>query len=59
MFLELSTIHNEKIYLNTDEIRLFKKYDKDPRLTVVELRYGSYLVTEKPEEIMEMLKGGN
>lgn len=57
MFIGL-TPYNDKAktkYYNTEYIRAFRKDSMD--YTVLELQYGTDLVTERPEEIMEMLKG--
>lgn len=58
MFIGLTT-YNDKTktkYYNTEYIKAFRK-DDDKNYTVLELQYGTDLVTERPEEIMEMLKG--
>ena len=64
MFLKLTDcVHNEPVFLNSNEIRKFSKYNKANEQTIantcIELQYGTMLVKERPEEIMEMLKGSN
>ena len=55
MFIGLTTYDDKRIkYYNTEYIRAFKK---DKHYTILELQYGTDLVTERPEEIMEMLEG--
>ena len=55
MFLRLTTLENQKIYVNENEIRKFYK-DNDKYTTVV-LNYGVDVVKETPKEILTMLKG--
>lgn len=58
MFIGLTT-YNDKTktkYYNTEYIRTFRK-DDNKDYTILELQYGTDLVIERPEEIMEMLKG--
>ena len=43
-------------YFNTEYIKTFRR-DNERNYTVLELYYGTDLVDERPEEIMEMLKG--
>lgn len=64
MFLKLNECSNkEPIYINSNEIRKFYKYERinDQTIgnTIVELQYGNIIVKETPETIMEMLKGSN
>lgn len=59
MFLELTTHENKKVYLNENEIRKFETCDHDIKYTCINLKYGTLLVKQRPEEIMEMLKGSN
>ena len=56
MFIELTTYNDKTKYYNTEYIRTFRK-DDNKDYTVLELQYGTDLVIERPEEIMEMLKG--
>lgn len=60
MFIGLTT-YNDKTktkYYNTEHIRAFRK-DDNKDYTVLELQYGTDLVIERPEEIMEILKGSD
>lgn len=57
MFLKLITHENKTIYLNVNEIKKFEKCEHDSNLTAIDLQYGTTLVKQRPEEIMEMLKG--
>lgn len=56
MFIGLTTYNDKTKYYNTEYIRTFRK-DDNKDYTVLELQYGTDLVIERPEEIMEMLKG--
>lgn len=56
MFLKLTNTDNTVKIYNTEYIRSFYKNDNH---TVVELEYGTDIVKERLEEIMEMLKGAN
>ena len=60
MFIKLhDCVHNEPVYLNSDEIRRFYKNIKVNEQSVgnaiVELQYGNMIVKEAPEAIMAML----
>ena len=60
MFIGLTT-YNDKTktkYYNTEHISAFRK-DDNKDYTVLELQYGTDLVIERPEEIMEILKGSD
>ena len=60
MFIGLTT-YNDKTktkYYNTEHIRAFRKDDNKDYI-VLELQYGTDLVIERPEEIMEILKGSD
>ena len=59
MFLKLTKNDDKQVYINTNEIRKFEKCDHAPEYTVLDLRYGTCLVKQRPEEIMEMLKGSD
>ena len=59
MFLKLTTIDNKPIYINSNEIRCFMTCEHDERLTTLDCMIGTKLVKQRPEEIMEMLKGSN
>lgn len=56
MFIELTKYEGGKKYYNTEFIRSFVR---EPKYTVLELLYGTDLIKERPEEIMEMLKGSD
>lgn len=56
MFLELTTNEDKTIYLNENEIRKFEKCVHNPNFTTIDMQYGTLLVKERPEEIMEVLK---
>lgn len=55
MFVELTKTDNTKKIYNTEYIRSIHKENNH---TVIELQYGTDLVKERPDEIIEMLKGG-
>ena len=55
MFLKLITNENKAVFINSNEIRKFEL--RENNLTVLDLKYGTLLVKQRPEEIMEMLKG--
>lgn len=57
MFLKLTTNENKSVYINSNEIRKFELNTNNQ--TVLDLQYGTMLVKQRPEEIMEMLKGSN
>ena len=59
MFLELTLPDNKKMYVNENEIRKFAICNHNPNLTYIDLQYGTLLVKQRPEEMMEMLKGEN
>lgn len=58
MFIKITTHENETIYINENEIRHFKREtfgkDKTP-YTVLDLKYGTMLAVETPEELFELL----
>ena len=61
MFLKLTECDRvDPIYINTNEIRKFYKFTKNNKEvranTCLDLQYGTMLVEERPEEIMEMLE---
>ena len=57
MFIVLTSYNNQSKskYYNTEYIRSFQKSDHSDA-TVLELQYGTDLVSERPEEIYEMTK---
>ena len=56
MFIGLTPYdrQNKTKYYNTDYIKSFERTEDK---TILELTYGTDLVTEKPSEIMKMIKG--
>lgn len=57
MFLKLTKTDNTMKIYNTEYIRSI--YKNENQNTVIELQYGTDLVKERPEEIMEMVKGSD
>ena len=61
MFLKLTEYDRaDPVYINTNEIRKFYKFHGVSKNTVantcIDLQYGTMLVKERPEEIMEMME---
>lgn len=59
MFLKLTELKDKPVYINMNDVKSFGECSQNHNITELILTYGTRLVKEKPDEIMEMMEAKN